>query len=57
MDVSSTFIEKNKTKFLPIMILHGLMKARHADMSAGHWVGMKVVASEVNIMAIAFVWS
>jgi hypothetical protein len=56
-DVHSTFIVKNNQFLFPMAALHAVLKARHGDHPAGHWVVMTTEISDVNLIAIAYAWS
>jgi len=53
----STFVVKNNSKCYPTALLHSILKARHGDQPAGHWVVAKTTIAGVNAMAIACSWS
>lgn len=55
--VHSTFIIKNNTFLFPIAPLLAVLQARHGEHPAGHWVVMKTVISDVQLLAIAYAWS
>jgi hypothetical protein len=55
--VHSTFIVKNNQFLFPMAALHAVLKARHGDRPAGHWVVMKTEIAKVKLIAIAYAWS
>jgi Transposase IS4 len=57
MGVHSSFVVKNNMDFFPMKPLHSILKARHADRPAGHWVTMTATISEVPLIALAYAWS
>ena len=57
LGVSSTFIVKNNNLFFPMATLHEILKARHGDRPAGHWVVMTTTIAAVKVIAIAYAWS
>jgi hypothetical protein len=57
LEVHSTFIVKNNVLFYPQGALHTILKARHGDRPAGHWVVMRATIADVKLTAIAYAWS
>ena len=57
LNVHSTFIIKQHTNYYPMQVLARILKARHGDRPAGHWVTMRAVISGVPLTAIAYAWS
>ncbi|CAB9515559.1 unknown protein [Seminavis robusta] len=55
--VHSTFIVKNNKAFYPMEVLNAVLKARHGDKPAGHWVVMTTTIAGVDLLAIAYAWS
>ena len=53
----STFIIKNNQTFFPMRVLHDILKSRHGDHPAGHWVVMLATISQVRVLAIEYAWS
>ncbi|KAG7356382.1 transposase IS4 [Nitzschia inconspicua] len=53
--VHSTFlVVKSNQDFFPLKALHAVLKARHGDRSAGHWVTMTTTISGVPLIALAY---
>ena len=48
---------KNNKKFYPMAALHAVLKARHGDRPAGHWVVMTTTIADVKVIAMAYAWS
>jgi hypothetical protein len=57
LKVHSTFIVKGNVTFYPMGALFSVLKARHGNHPAGHWVVMKTTINSVNLIAIAYAWS
>jgi hypothetical protein len=57
LSVESTFILKQNDGLFPKRPLMAVMKARHGQRPAGHWVVMTTEISGVKLLAIAFAWS
>jgi hypothetical protein len=57
LEVHSTFIVKNNVLFYPMVALHSVLKARHGERPAGHWVVMRATIADVKLTAIAYAWS
>ena len=57
MKVFSTFIVKNNSLYFPMEVFYSILKARHGNRPAGHWVTMKATIGGVNVIAIAYAWS
>ena len=57
LGVHSTFIIKNNQYFFPMSTLFNVLKARHKEKPAGHWVVMSSEIAGVKLFAIAYAWS
>jgi hypothetical protein len=57
LNVESTFILKQNESLFPKRPLMAVMRARHGERPAGHWVVMGTEISGVKLLAIAFAWS
>jgi hypothetical protein len=55
--VFSTLVVKNNHDFFPMKVLHSVLKARHGDRPAGHWVTMTANIVDVPVIAVAYAWS
>ena len=55
--VHSTFIIKTNVQFYPMQVLCAILRARHGDRPAGHWVVLKTKIADVPLIAIAYAWS
>ncbi|KAG7356737.1 transposase IS4 [Nitzschia inconspicua] len=55
--VHSSFLVKNNQDFFPLKTLYAVLKARHGDRSAGHWVTMTTTISGVPLIALAYGYS
>ena len=57
LDVFSSFIVKQNTNYFPKRVLHALLRARHPNRAAGHWVVMQTVIGGVPLFVMAYAWS
>lgn len=57
LNVHSTWIIKQNHKLFPKQALSAVLKARHGDRPAGHWVVMRAEIAEVKLFAVAYAWS
>jgi hypothetical protein len=57
LSVESTFVVKQNDGLYPKRPLMAILKARHGQRPAGHWVVMTTEINGVKLLAIAFAWS
>jgi len=55
--VNSTWIIKQNQHWFPMKPLFAVLKARHKDRPAGHWVTFHATVSGIKLMAMAYAWS
>jgi hypothetical protein len=57
LNLNSTFIIKKNITFFPAKALHGILRSRFGDKTAGHWFLMTTTSAGVKLMAIVYAWS
>ena len=55
--VHSSWIIKQNQSWFPMKALYAVLKARHKDRPAGHWVTFHAEISGVDLIAMAYAWS
>ena len=53
----SSWIIKQNQNWFPMKALYAVLKARHKDRPAGHWVTFHTTISGVELIAMAYAWS
>jgi len=56
-NVHSTWIIKQNSQLYPKKVLHAILKARHGENPAGHWIVMLATIGGVSLFAFAYAWS
>ena len=57
LDVHSTWVIKNNTKFFPKQALRSVLLARHGSRPAGQWVVFRTRIAGVELFATIYAWS